>query len=156
MEEIYAAAFWLFYADYTVIFPPALAANAKSAVSVRSDKSGTTWSTQWSPAEWKWNVLDAACNALTPLYETLSEELHGATDAEWEHVLETHEEIIAGVARAITSNARNREGDFRDITVSEKFVVAVLEDQRGDSEYNRLVRASITPEILPELEGILF
>ena len=154
-EGIYAAAFHLFHADYSKILSPALAANAESAVVVHSDKTGAAWSTRWAPPEWRWDVLDAASDALTPDYEKLSQALQGVGDAEWAKLIEMHDGVIADVARTITATARNRDGEFRDIAVSKDFVVAILEGQRETSEYNRLVRASIDPAILLNLEGIL-
>jgi len=154
-EEIYAAAFHLFYADYTVIHAPSLAANAESAVALHSNNSGITYSTRWMPPEWRWDVLESASEALNPLYGKQSQALQGAADDEWESVIDAHDDMIADVARTITAAARARQGDFRDMVVSTNFVVAILEGQRETSEYNRLVRTSIDPAILPGLEGIL-
>ena len=154
-EQIYAAAFHLFYSDYSQILTPALAANAESAVTLHTEKSGTSWSTRWVPPDWKWDVLDAASDAMKPLYSKLTEEMHGASHLEWDTVLDAHDDLMASIARAITSLARNRKGEFRDLTLANNFVVAILEGQRGPSEYNRLVRASVAPSVLLELEGIL-
>ena len=64
--HFYAAAFWLFYADYIQIGCPALALNSKSHIAVHKNADGTEWSTRGVPAEWHWPVLDEACDAMKP------------------------------------------------------------------------------------------
>jgi len=154
-EQIYAAAFHLFYADDSKVLPPALAANTESAVVTHQEEDGYSWSTRWAPPEWRWDVLDGASNEMRPLYAELSSELNDATNTEWEEVLEQHDAVISRVARALTKAARDRVGRFNDQAFPDWFVVAVLEDQRGPTEYNRLVKASVDSEILQTLEGIL-
>jgi len=152
-ERIYAAAFHIFCADDLQILPPALAANAESAVIL--NKNGFTWSTRWAPPGWRWDVLETASDAMRPLYAELSQRFYSASVTAWEKALTLHDDTMARVARKLTAAVRNRHGEFQEVDAPRDFVVAILEGQRRTGEYNRLVRASVDPAILRELHGIL-
>lgn len=159
-EQFYAAAFHLFYADYTVFGAPALGMNSESAVVFHPANSTSgiihePWDTRWVAPEWRWPVLDSVCTEINPLYQALSESLQGASRAEWEKLFRQHEDLLANVARRITAEARTQNGNFQGIHVSKDFVLAILEGQDSFEEYNRLVRLSVDPAILPTLEGII-
>lgn len=155
-EQFYAAAFHLFSATDETILSPALAANIESAVVFYNEKDGSTLSTRWEPPEWKWDVLDRAADAMKPFYSRLSNRIEGASDSQWETVINMHDYMMARVARRLTADARGGKGKFHGLSLSSDFVVAVLEGQRAADEYNRLVRASVDPDILTTLDGILF
>ncbi|HEY3502033.1 MAG TPA: DUF4303 domain-containing protein [Actinocatenispora sp.] len=144
-ERFYAAAFHLFYLDGAEILPPALAANTEAAVHQRHG-----YSTRFAPSEWRWDVLDAASNAMRPWYRRLSEEFLAPASAGSERdqamsVLEAaHDSAVAKVCKAITATAR--QGDIHE-SLSARFVVAILEDQRGDDEAD-LIHASVDPRVL--------
>jgi hypothetical protein len=150
-ERLYAAAFHLFYADGTVILPPALAANTETAV-----RRNDGYSTRFTPPEWRWDVLDAASDAMRPWYQRLTEEyLAPATnDAERDLALDSlwtaHDAAMARVCKSMTATARL--GGIHS-SLPATFVVVILEGQRGDEEAD-LIRASVDPFVLttvPEL-----
>ena len=154
-ESLYAAAFHLFYSDGDKILPPALAANTEAAVH-QSDG----YSTRFAPPEWRWDVLDAASEAMRPWYDRLTKELLGSGSAdvaqdEAINALEAaHDGAMARVCKALTATAR-RGGIHKSIPAD--FVVVVLEGQRGDEEAD-LIRASVDPQVLatvPELAEYL-
>jgi hypothetical protein len=70
-ERPYAAAFHLFYSDGQKILPPALAVNIETAV--RHDHG---YSTRFAPSEWRWDILDAASEAMQPWYRRITEEFY--------------------------------------------------------------------------------
>ncbi|MFB9830757.1 DUF4303 domain-containing protein [Actinoallomurus acaciae] len=145
-ERLYAAAFHLFYLDGEEILSPALAANAESAV---RDDAG--YSTRFAPPEWRWDVLAAASEAMSPWYRRLAEEYLAPATTEAEQdaamdALETaHDTAMAGVCRAMTTTAR-RGGVHGSLP--RDFVVVILEGQRGDEE-SGLIRKSVDPQMLP-------
>jgi hypothetical protein len=148
-ETIYAAAFWQFYCDYTIISPPAFGANAESDVADGSDR--------WlAVADWKWDVLKSVIDGMTPLYLRLSDALSGAPDAEWDAVIDAHYELIPRVARSVTRSAQARTGSFADIALPGNFLVFATDIEADASVCNRLVRASIDEAVLPTLDGILW
>ena len=136
-ERLYAAAFHLFYNDGAQILSPALAANTE----------GCAADDRFAPPEWRWDVLDAASDAMRPWYLRLTEEfLTGADDDEAVNSLDAaHDAAMARVCRAMTATAR-RGGIHA--TLPPGFVVVILEGQRGDEEAD-LIRASVDPEVLP-------
>ena len=141
-EQIYAAAFWLFYLDFRVIYAPAFAFNAESAVRQKGDER-CSWSTRWVPAEWKWSVVNEVAEASKAIYSTLSEAMTGATDAEWKALEVAHDRVIARVARRLNE------------TAGEGFVVVALEDRDGEGRYEELIRWSVSEDRLATLKGIL-
>ncbi len=152
-ELLYAAAFHCFYSDGTTILPPALAANAESAV--HNDDGD---STRFAPPEWRWDVLDAASDAMRPWYQHLTDEfltpVAGTDDdavAEAMHALEeAHDAAMARVCKAMTATARR--GRIHS-SLPASFFIVILEGQRGDPEAS-LIRASVDPQIIdttPEL-----
>ena len=153
-ETFHAGAFWLFYADYTEILVPAFGIGAESDVRVELT-GGALLSTRWSPAEWKRSVVDAACEPMKPLYSALSTRLAGASEAAWEEMLLAHDSVVARVARELTALIRGR---WRAVNgpVSPNFVIAMLDERLEPQDHDRLVRASVDPDVLPECEGILW
>jgi hypothetical protein len=150
-ERLYAAAFHLFYLDGDEILPPALAANTEAAV---RDDGG--YSTRFVPPEWRWDVLDAASDAMSPWYRRLTEEYLAPATTEAERyaameALETaHDTAMAGVCRAMTATARR--GGIHS-SLPREFVVVILEGQRGDDEAG-LIRKSVAPQTLPAVPGL--
>lgn len=169
-EPLYAAAFHLFYADGTQIVPPALAANTEAA--------GYDDSTRFAPPEWRWDVLEAASEAMRPWYQRLTEEFltpggatlpaHGAAlpahdaalpahraalpahDAALPALEAAHDGAMARVCRRMTATAR-RGGVSGSLTPG--FAVLILEGQRGDAEAD-VLRASVDPQILPTVPSL--
>ncbi|WP_433476773.1 DUF4303 domain-containing protein [Spirillospora sp. CA-142024] len=151
-ERLYAAAFHLFYMDGTEILSPALAANTEAAVNeVRPRGEDYRDSTRFIPPEWRWDVLDAASDAMSPWYHRLTEEYFApaATEAETDAAMDTleaaHDAAMARVCKAMTMTAR--QGGIHD-SLSPGFVVVILEGQRGDEEAG-LIRQSVDPQVLP-------
>jgi hypothetical protein len=149
-ERIYAAAFWQFYCDHTVISPPAFGANAESAL---AGERGRRY--RWSPNHWRWDLLSTVVDGMMPLYNQLSDVLDGAPDAAWEAVVAAHDESIARVARSVTRAVRTRSGLFRDVALPESFVAFAVDVPADVERSKRLLRASIDEEVLPTLEGIM-
>lgn len=154
-EQLYAAAFHLFYSDGVKIFSPALAANTEAAVHQHHG-----YSTRFAPPEWRWDVLDAASDLMRPWYHRLTEEFFApaSTDAEQDAALDAleaaHDGAMAGVCKAMTATARR--GGIHD-SLATNFVVVILEGQRGGGEAD-LIRASVDPQVLatvPELAEYL-
>ncbi|MEV4543312.1 DUF4303 domain-containing protein [Micromonospora echinaurantiaca] len=154
-EQLYAAAFHLFYSDGIQILPPALAANTEAAMHQNDGHS-----TRFAAPEWRWDVLEAASDAMRPWYHRLSEEFlaPATTDAERDAALDAldtaHDGAMARVCKAMTETARR--GGIHDSLPSD-FVVVILEGQRGEQEAD-LIRASVDPQVLatvPELADYL-
>jgi len=154
-EQLYAAAFHLFYSDGVKILSPALAANTEAAV--HQDHG---YSTRFAPPEWRWDVLEAASESMRPWYQRLTEEFFASvsTDAEQDAALDAleaaHDGAMAGVCKAMTATARR--GGIHD-SLATNFVVVILDGQRGDGEAD-LIRASVDPQVLatvPELTEYL-
>lgn len=144
-ERLYAAAFHLFYMDDVQILQPALAANTEAAV---HEDHG--YSTRFSPPEWRWDVLDAAKDAMSPWYHRLTEEYlapaaEGEEDAAMNALEVAHDTAMAGVCKAMTETGR-RGGIHGSLPPG--FVVVILEGQRGDEEAG-LIRKSVDPQVLP-------
>ncbi|WP_329244524.1 DUF4303 domain-containing protein [Actinoallomurus sp. NBC_01490] len=151
-ERLYAAAFHLFYMDGDGILSPALAANTEAAVrEMRPGGEDYRYSTRFAPPEWRWDVLDAASDAMSPWYRRLTEEYlaPAATEAEQfaaMDALETaHDTAMASVCKAMTTTARR--GGIHS-SLPREFVVVILEGQRGDEEAG-LIRKSVDPQLLP-------
>jgi hypothetical protein len=148
-ERLYAAAFHLFYNDGDQILPPALAANTES------DAAGD----RFAPPEWRWDVLDAASEAMRPWYLRLTAEfLAPGTGAAGEEAAAdalddldaAHDAAMARVCVALTATAR-RGGVHAALPPD--FVVVILEGQRGDEEAD-LIRASVEPQVLATVPGL--
>ena len=101
---------------------------------------------------WHWPVLDSATDAVKPAYAALTTLRETFDDDEWQDLLCEHDNLMTRVAREITTHIHAHE----DIDVPETFVVAVLESQRATDDYNALVRASVEPNLLQHLDGILY
>lgn len=151
-ERLYAAAFHLFYADDTQILTPALAANTEMAV--HGNEASLT---RFAPPDWRWDVLDAASDAMQPWYQRLTEEVPASAgtaderDAAFDALWATHDGVMARVCRAMTATARR--GAIHD-SLPSHFVVIILDGQRGAEEEADLIRASVDPQVLatvPEL-----
>ncbi|MEV6159805.1 DUF4303 domain-containing protein [Nonomuraea sp. NPDC052129] len=154
-ERLYGAAFHLFYMDGAKILPPALAANTEAAV-----HEDYGYSTRFVPPEWRWDVLDATSDAMSPWYQRLTEEyLAPATteperDAAMDALEAAHDSAMANACKAMTTTARR--GGING-SLPPGFVVVILEGQRGDEEAG-LIRKSVDPQTLPtvpELAGYL-
>ncbi|WP_432988625.1 DUF4303 domain-containing protein [Dactylosporangium sp. CA-233914] len=150
-ERLYAAAFHLFYSDDNEILPPALAANTEAAVDQRSG-----YSTRFAPPEWRWDVLDAASDAMRPWYRRITEEFltsagnAAGRDAALDALAAAHDAAMARVCKAMTATAR--QGRIHS-SLPTNFFVVILEGQRGDEEADP-IRASVDPQVLatvPEL-----
>jgi hypothetical protein len=136
--------------------PPALAANTEAA--------GYDDSTRFAPPEWRWDVLEAASEAMRPWYQRLTEEFltpggatlpaHGAAlpahDAALPALEAAHDGAMARVCRRMTATAR-RGGVSGSLTPG--FAVLILEGQRGDAEAD-VLRASVDPQILPTVPSL--
>lgn len=151
-ERFYAAAFWLFYCDYTVVAPPTFGANAESVL--ESQAAGEP-SNRWQPGEWRWDVIQTVYDEMEPLYQRLSETLVGASEAEWQAVITEHEELIGRVARRVTAAVRTRSAEFCELALPHNFLVFAVNVLEDASTYNRLLRLSVDEDILPTLDGIL-
>ena len=150
-DQVYAAAFWLLYSDYTRVLVPALAANVESNVVVHTDDE-EPWSTRWVPAEWRWPVLDEACDAMKLLYAQFTSALVGADRVGWDEALTAHEAVLARAARSLTEALHQSEGE---LALRCDFVVGVIDDQRESAGMEALLRASIEPARLARLDGII-
>jgi hypothetical protein len=122
----------------TQILPPALAANTEAAVHDDSTRS--------APPEWRWDVLEAASEAMRPWYQRLTEEFltpGGAAlpahDAALPALEAAHDAAMARVCRRMTATARR--GDVSG-SLTPGFAVLILENAD-------LLRASVDPQILP-------
>lgn len=151
-EQFYAAAFWIFYCDYTKISPPTFGMNAESML---EDEAVDETSNRWQPAEWYWDVLQPVNDGMEPFYQQLSEAMAGASEAEWQAVIAANEELIGRVARLVTTAVRSRSGEFSDLALPDDFLVFAVDVREDASTYNRLLRLSVDEAILPTLDGIL-
>ena len=152
-EVLYGSAFWLFYCDYSQILTPSLALNSESFVTTHEDNDAV-WSNRWVPAEWKWPVLDSACDSMKPLYALLTGAMQSASRTEWNNLIATHDQMISHVARDLTLQIRQRSTNV-SLNVASTFVVAAIDDRRDPVDYNALVRSSVAPDQLVTLEGLI-
>lgn len=153
-ESFYAAAFWLLYCDEVSLLAPALAVNTESAIVTHNDND-EPWSTRWVPAEWRWPVLDLACDAVKPLYERLSGDMSGASSAEWDALMTAHDQMLARVARGITRALHEPDNQIGISRIPAQFVVAVIDDQRESPFSEDLLRSSVEPHQLGLFRDIL-
>lgn len=154
-ERLYAAAFHLFYGDSTCILSPALAANTEAAVHEVVVDENHRYSTRFNPPDWRWN---AESDPMTPWYERLTEEVQAAAgteaerDAESDALWAAHDGAMARVCRTMTATARR--GGIHDLLPS-NFVVVILDFQRGNEEAADLIRASVDPQVLATVPGLV-
>lgn len=146
-ERFYAGAFWLCYVDYTMFGTPAFAMNSESYLADCEDDD----STMWSPPNWQFDVLDEAHEAMSPLYDALSQSLSGQNDDVWDTTIKEHWEVLARVSKRLTQDARSRTGLFSQTDLPSDFVVGIFDEREGEPMFSKLVRASIAPEILANL-----
>ncbi len=153
-ETFYAASFWLFYCDCTTMGVPALAMNAESAI-VTHQTQNDAWNTRWVPAEWRWPVLDEACDAMKPLYMKLSDAMADASHSAWNELIASHDRMIAHVAKTMTHHVHNRHDQFAHARLPACFVVAAIDDQRDSRDFEDLLRSSVEPDQLDLFRCIL-
>lgn len=153
-ETFYAAAFWLFYCDYTTMGAPALAMNAESAIALHQTNDDA-WSTRWAPAEWRWPVLDEACDAMQPHYTRLSDAMAAAPHSAWDELITAHDRMIARVAKALSGQLHSRTGELGHSKLPPNFVVAVIDDQRESPDFEDLLRSSVEPDQLDLFRDLL-
>ena len=146
-EVFYAAAFWMFYCDYTVIAAPTFGVNAESKVTDSPDD-------RWAPAEWGWDVVQSVQDGMEPFYEQLSSALAGAPDAEWEAVMAANEKLIGRVAQLVTEWVKNRSGEFADFPLPKDFLVFAGDVREDAATFNRQLRLSVKSNTLLKL-GLL-
>lgn len=151
-ERFYAGAFWLCYVDYTKFGTPCFAMNTESYFT----ECGAESASRWSPPTWQFDILDGAVEAMSPLYDTLSQSLAGHDSAVWDATIEEHSQVLARVSRRLTRDARSRSGPFVQIGLPDDFVVGIFDEREGEPTFSRLVRASIDPEILTTLPSPLW
>lgn len=147
-EDFYAAGFWLFALDGATISAPALAINSEAGVS-EADSFGED--NRWNPADWSRSVIMSADDAVTPAYIELSELLAGAEWSVYEAIDEFHKLAIAHVCRRLTTRIRNRDTPFDVVPVNSRFIVGIFDGRDSEAETDRLVRLSIDPDLIDEL-----
>ena len=145
--QFYAAGFWMFYADFTVLDPPNLSMNSESYLA--ADKYGD--SNRWIPPNLQYDVIQSATDAMYPRYEQPSKELAGGDEDVWEQTMDEHKQEIARVCRRVTADARAGQGEFAGVSVVPNFVLGIFEEQDGEFEYDRLVELSIGREAAADL-----
>ena len=130
-ETVYCAAFWLFYFDYTVINCPCFALNTVEAAA--------------DAPEYAWHAPDfkddgsAPTEQMEALYADLSKALEGEPEDVWDDVEEALRVGLAQLCRRLTKRIR----DDSAVSVSDHFVVCILEERDGDEEFERLFELSI-------------
>ena len=139
MEDVYVAAFWLFYTDGSAFYPPYLSINSKSGEVDLNDR--------WSPPEWE-HGLDAATDAMADEYDPLMEALKGAPDSDWDRAIELHYEAISRVSQSLTQHFRHHGSE----AFTSDFEVCILDHQHGDSESERLARMSLGEYLPPDIQ----
>ena len=146
-KEFYAAAFWLFYVDYTVIHPPCFAMNHEAHV------AGNPYGEEirWSPPNWQFDVIDGSTDVMMPIYTSLSDELAGADDNVWDAIIEEHKQCMARVSLRITSDVLNRIPPFHGLNLPPTFICGIFDEREGEEECNRLAALSIDPVAFTKL-----
>ena len=144
-EVVYAAAFWLRYADYRLFGEPCLAINTEGHPTAADDDS------RWAPTEWCENCGEPRPE-IARLYADLNAALPSTADeagddvpedaAAWDAVWEAHDAVLCRVCRSVTAAARAGTGGFEGLPLSEQFVAAVL-DERDEEVFDRLARESL-------------
>ena len=143
LDEVYVAAFWLFYVDYSAFYPPYLSINTEKRC--RKDRdSGHHY--RWSPAEWEFG-LDDATDTMADEYEPLMEALTDQSEEEWNSAIEAHHRATSRVCRNLTTAIR-ASGSSR---FSGTFVAGIFEERESEAEFERLVHLSIDESTLDQL-----
>lgn len=145
-DQFYAAGFWLFYCDYTVIHPPCFGANTEASLAESGEDAKYH---RWTPPNWRFDTIGGLSDKMMPLYEPLCEEHE---DDVWQKIMEDHKQSIARVCRRVTQQARSGAGPFAEVAVPANFVVGIFEEQDGDEEYDRLAIMSIEKSVLADLD----
>jgi hypothetical protein len=146
-EKFYGAGFWGFYMDYTVFGSPCFAMNTESYF-LKTKADGVH---RWYLPDWQFDVLREETKAMTALYERLSSQMNGKSDAEWDSCRLQHFHAISRVCRAITAQAAARSGVFSKLGLPAEFVVGIFEDQDGPEMYEWLLGQSIDPTHVAKL-----
>lgn len=143
-ERFYAAGFWCFYCDYSVLLPPAFAMNSTSQLRDQDDPDAV----RWHPPEWKFDVVDGTSEAMIDCYQTL----HGDHSREvWDKLIADHDLMISNVCLALTSRAFQRSGVFDNPSLHKNFLFGIFESIHGPDEYDRLLELSVDHELLNRL-----
>ncbi len=146
-EEFYAAGFWLFYVDYSQIGPPLLYVNTESDVLLNGEDDIH----RWDAANWQLKITVDTSATMSARYMELSELLQGQPAALWDFADESSKQLIARVFRWLTESIRHERPPFDSCDVCPWFVAGIFDGRDGWKEANRLVRASITAELIEEL-----
>jgi len=142
-KQFYAAAFWLFYCDYTMLGCPCLAMDSEENFASAEPKYD-----RWTPPNWKFDVVDTP-DALSDMYDLFEGE---HDDDVWEEIMEGHKQAIARVCLSVTAKARRGVDEFEGLPMHPRFVVGIFEEREGGEEYVRLAELSVAPEIIGELD----
>ena len=139
MEEVYVAAFWLFYTDGSKFYPPYLSINSKSREVDPNDR--------WAPPEWK-HGLDGATDAMATDYDPLMEALKDAPDTDWNKAIELHYETLSRVSQSLTKSFRQHHSN----AFTSDFVACILDHQHGEAESERLARMSLGGDLPADIQ----
>jgi len=102
LDDVYVAAFCLFYVDYTEFFPPHLGINTENRYR-ESRNLGRNY--RWSPSEWKIELHDSI-ELLSSDYDLLAKTLADQSDEVWNAAIELHYQVIARVCHHLTTSIR--------------------------------------------------
>ncbi len=140
-ETVYACGFWLFYCDYTVLGPPCFAYNI-----VGNDED-----IKWSPPNWHVDVQRRMVEALSPLYQELSELMQGQDDDAWESLMKYQWHFFSQLCHSITRDAKSL---LKGWHLTDDFVCGIFEEREGTDIYIQLVKESVGEQTAIRL-GIL-
>jgi hypothetical protein len=146
-EQFYVAGFWLFYVDYTVIRAPCFAMNFESHVA----NSEYGEEIRWSPPNWHFDVVEGSTDAMSSMYDVLTEDLAGKDDSIWDAIIEEHKQAMARVSHRLTTAVRNRSGSFSKLRTSTDFLCGIFDEREGEKECNRLVALSVASDDIAKL-----
>ena len=141
-RTVYAAAFWLFYGDYSQIGQPCFAVGDEEHLVETGDPL-----IRWSPPDWR---VSCWSNEVDP---ESSQSVYGQLDGEhreelWDWIYAEHLAAVCRVCHRLTETIR-RDPAFG---VAAQFVVAILEVREGDAFFERYVRRSVSPANLVAID----
>jgi hypothetical protein len=140
-NTLYACGFWLFYCDYTVLGVPCFAYNSGP-----SDES-----LKWSPADWEVETDESVEVALESIYEAITQKMEGATDEEWEALLDYQWNFYSDLCKEWNESLDSDTSPFSGWNKTDDFVIGVFEEREGEEVYDKLAVQSLGEERAKQL-----
>jgi hypothetical protein len=162
-DEIYAIAFWLFYAETGAVIRAPLVGigreiSAKQLFGDEDRYAGFGWG-RWNPADWH-SILDLPNeDEITSAYHRLGTYACGGIDPEearrlpdgevqedlWNFAFDRSIDTIIATCRDLTKRARQKSGVFAHLRLNPEFVAVACDPSQGDDGEKWLSRCVDEP-----------